>query len=362
MWDKKTIILFIILSTFLLSMLTLLASAETNITAGSRSSALYSPETKSFLYQNNANEKLPMASTTKIVTALIAIETLDPDEIIRVPKEAVGVEGSSLYLKENDELFAQDLIYSVLLQSANDAATVLALKISGSIEAFSEKMNERVAKMGVTETVFKNPHGLDSEGHYTTAHDLSVIAAEALSNDTFKKITSTYKYSFSIGDEKRTVINHNKLLKCYDGCIGVKTGYTKRSGRCLVSAAKKNGITLVAVTLNDPNDWSHHKKMLDYGFDNLEAVNLADLDIPYYIPTISSDGSHIRLGFSESCFIKQKKDSFTYSISLPSYITTDVNEGDKIGQIKLITDNQEKIIDIISKDTVKIKKTSRRFF
>ena len=256
MKDKKTFLYLLILSIFLLSMMTLLASAETGMNTGAKSFALYNPDTKTFLYQSNANERMPMASTTKIVTALIAIEELDLDEIIQVPKEAVGIEGSSLYLKENDELSVKDLVYGVLLQSANDAATVLAIRISGSIEAFANLMTERAFKTGAVNTKFENPHGLDSSEHYTTAHDLSLITAEALSNETFKQITGTYKYSFKLGENTRTIVNHNKLLKSYDGCIGVKTGFTRKSGRCLVSAANRNGITLVAVTLDDPDDWN----------------------------------------------------------------------------------------------------------
>ena len=325
MKDKKTILYLLILSTFLLSMMALLAYADTGVTAGARSSALYNPDTKSFLYENNANKRLPMASTTKIVTALIAIENLDFSETVKVPKEAVGIEGSSLYLAENDEITVKDLVYGVLLQSANDAATVLALRISGNISDFADKMTKRVIKMGAHDTNFKNPHGLDDKEHYTTAHDLSLIAAEALQNETFKKISSTYKYSFKIGDNLRTVVNHNKLLKGYEGCIGVKTGYTKKCGRCLVSAAERNGVTLVAVTLDDPDDWKDHKNLLDYGFDNLEAINLKTLiQIPESIPSISSDSARLSIELKEDTLVKNKNEPIDSYIDLPSYIAKDI--------------------------------------
>ena len=308
MRDRKKLLYLLILSTFLIAMMALLASAETGVNTRAKSSVLYSPDTNSFLHQNNSNQRLPMASTTKIVTALIAIETLDPDEIIRVPKEAVGVEGSSLYLKEDDELTVKDLIYSVLLQSANDAATALALCISGNIDDFAVKMTERAHEIGALNTEFQNPHGLDDEEHYTTAHDLALIAAEALKNETFKKISSTYKYSFKIGDETRTVVNHNKLLRIYDGCIGVKTGFTKKSGRCLVSAAERDGVTLVAVTLNDPDDWADHKNMLDNGFSKLESVNLDEIvNIPDSIPTVSSDGVRVNVEIKTNNIVKNEK-------------------------------------------------------
>lgn len=362
MRDKKTLLYLLILSTFLIAMMALLASAETGVNTRAKSSALYNPDTNSFLHQNNSNQRLPMASTTKIVTALIAIETLDPDEIIRVPKDAVGVEGSSLYLKEDDELTVKDLIYSVLLQSANDAATALALCISGNIDDFAVKMTERVREMGALDTVFQNPHGLDSDEHFTTAHDLAIIAAEALKNNTFKQISSTYKYSFKIGDEKRTVVNHNRLLKIYDGCIGVKTGFTKKSGRCLVSAAERDGVTLVAVTLNDPDDWIDHKNMLDYGFTRLESVNLDELvKLPSNIPTISSDGASVGIEIKTKSIVKFTDDEIDYDIDIPLYIAKDVKRGDKVGELTVKLNDREEKIEIIATNDVKIKKTTRRF-
>ena len=194
MRDKRTILYLLILSTFFISMMALLAYAESDINTGAKSSALYNPDTGSFLYRKNANQRLPMASTTKIMTALIAIEDLDPDSMVRVTNDAVGIEGSSLYLKAGDEITVKDLIYGVLLQSANDAAAVLAIEISGTLDNFAELMNERAKDIGALDTHFVNPHGLDAKDHFTTAHDLALIAAEALSNETFKSIVSTYKY------------------------------------------------------------------------------------------------------------------------------------------------------------------------
>ena len=363
MRDRKIILYLLILSTFLLSMMALLAYADTGMNTRARSSALYNPDTKTFLYQENPNERLPMASTTKIVTALISLETLELDDTVVVPKEAVGIEGSSLYLNENDELTVKDLIYGVLLQSANDAATVLALRISGSIDAFAEKMTERVRIIGATDTKFENPHGLDSKNHYTTAHDLSVIAAEALTNNTFREIAATYKYSFKLGDATRTIVNHNKLLKVYDGCIGVKTGFTKKSGRCLVSAAERDGITLVAVTLDDPDDWRDHKSMLNYGFDSLESIELSSaVAIPDSIPTISADYKRVNIKLSRNTIVKTKDETVTFSYDLPSYIATDTKSGDKVGSVMVKIGDRTETIDIIAANDVIIKRNTRRFF
>lgn len=362
MRDKRFLLYLLLLSTFLLSMMALLVSADTGVNTGAKSSALYNPDTKAFLYEKNADCKLPMASTTKIVTALISIETLDFDEVITVPKEAVGVEGSSLYLKEGDTLTVKDLVYGVLLQSANDAATVLALRICGNISDFAELMTARAREIGTHNTCFQNPHGLDSEEHYTTAHDLALICAEAIGNDTFKTITSTYKYTFNIGEQTRTIVNHNKLLKLYDGCVGVKTGFTKKSGRCLVSAAERDGVTLVAVTLNDPDDWTDHKNMLDYGFKCLEYIDLIDtVEIPEYLPTVSPDGTSLKIGLAKTGITKRIDDDLTYTVDIPSYIASDTKCGDKIGEITLKFGKNEEIIDIIAQSDVKIKRTKRRF-
>lgn len=362
MRDRKTLLYLFILSTFLLSMMALLVSADTGVNTRAKSSALYNPDTKVFLHEKNAYARLPMASTTKIVTALISIETLDLDEVISVPVGAVGIEGSSLYLREGDTLTVKDLVHGVLLQSANDAATVLALRISGSVPDFAELMTKRVKEIGALDTRFQNPHGLDDAEHYTTAHDLTIITAAALENETFRTICSTYKYTFKIGDETRTVVNHNKLLNLYDGCIGVKTGYTKKSGRCLVSAAVRDGITLVAVTLDDPDDWIDHKAMLNYGFDKLERVALSEaVTIPDSIPTISKDGKKLNIGLSKDSIIKSVSDNVSYTIDLPRYITKDTATGDKIGEITIKVGEHEEKIDIIAQNDIKIKQTKRRF-
>ena len=360
--DRKTILYLLMLSTFLISMMALLVYADTGVNVGAKSSALYSPDTKTFLHEKNSNMRLPMASTTKIMTALIAIKNLELDEVVRVPDDAVGIEGSSLYLNVDDELTVRDLIHGVLLQSANDAAAVLAIRISRSISDFADLMTERANEIGAIDTKFKNPHGLDDDEHYTTARDLSLIAAEALNNDVFKQIVSTYKYSFTVSGEPRTIVNHNKLLKLYEGCIGVKTGYTKKSGRCLVSAAEKNGVVLVAVTLNDPNDWTDHTNMLNYGFSQLERVELEEeIKIPTDIPTVSSNGARVKLALSKEHTVKYKNEEIKYKIDLPSYITKDVKIGDRIGEVTLMIGDREENIDIIADCDVKITKNKGRF-
>ena len=231
-----------------------------------RSACLYDMDADSFIINKEMNTRLPMASTTKIMTALLAIELCELDATVTIPREAVGIEGSSVYLREGDEIKIKDLVYSVLLQSANDAATALAIYISGDERSFADLMNARAREIGLFNTCFENPHGLDSDNHYTTAHDLALLAATAVKNEAFLEIASTYRYRFDLSGATRVLINHNKLIRAYPDTYGVKTGYTKKSGRCLVSYASRNNKNLICVTLNAPSDWSDHKNMLDYGF------------------------------------------------------------------------------------------------
>ena len=363
MKDRKTILYLLILSTFLLSMMALLATAESGVYTGAKSSALYNTETKSFLHQHNSNMRLPMASTTKIVTALLAIENLELNKTVRIPKEATGIEGSSLYLTEGDELTALDLVYAVLLQSANDAAVAIALQVSGTVSDFAEKMNERVYEIGAVDTMFQNPHGLDDKNHYTTAHDLALITAEALSNPLFKKICSTYKYSFKIGDNVRTVVNHNKLLKSYKGCIGVKTGYTKKSGRCLVSASERDKVTFIAVTLDDPDDWNDHKDMMNYGFQMMESVNVYDyVSIPKELNTVSIDGAKLPIRLDKSTVVKFKSEEISCYVDLPYYIADDVKRDEIIGRVTVTVGDRQETLNVLADTDLKIKKIKRRFF
>ena len=288
-----------------------------------------------------------MASTTKIMTALIALEECDLGEDITVPEDATGIEGSSLYLKKGDRVNILDLIYSLLLQSANDAATLLALKISGDISSFAILMNKKAQEIGLFDTNFMNPHGLDQEGHYTTAHDLAILSAYAMEREDFRKITSTYKYTFLIGDHIRTVVNHNKLLKSCDGCIGVKTGYTKKSGRCLVSCAQRNGVELIAVTLDCPDDWREHTKLYDLGFNLLRGYSLSDITATEYsLPLIGGVKENVTLK-AQKCdktYVAYKDtEQFTTRLYLPNYITAPKKKGDSVGYIEIYLG--EKLID-----------------
>lgn len=226
--------------------------------------------TGTVLTERNADAKLPMASTTKILTAIIIIEDCDLDEVITVPTEAVGVEGSSIYLKWDEQIDIRDLLYGLMLRSGNDSATALAIHHSGSVEKFADAMNERAKKIGAENSNFKNPSGLPDSEHYTTARDLCKIACYAMNNADFKQIVSTTNYS----GKYRSFINKNKMLHKYDGANGVKTGYTLKAGRCLVSSAERNGMDVVCVVLNCPDMYERSCTVFDTCFDSFKLLKL----------------------------------------------------------------------------------------
>lgn len=238
------------------------------------------------LFSHNAQHKMGMASTTKIMTAITALENADINSIATVSPNSYGVEGSSMYLVLDEELSLENLLWGLMLVSGNDAATAVAEHVSGSVEKFAELMNSTAHKIGATDSNFTNPHGLSDDNHYTTAQDLAKITAYALKNPKFREIVSTRTKSIPWKDHdyNRHLVNHNKFLTMYDGCIGVKTGFTKATGRCLVTAVEKDGMCLVCVTLNAPDDWNDHKVLYDNAFSEYipHTVKTAD----EYISTV----------------------------------------------------------------------------
>ncbi len=345
MYDNKyKLIGLLIISAVIFSLFTIYVySTDDALQTSAKSAALYEPETKQFLYTKNAKLRLSMASTTKIMTAVIALEKLHPDQMIEADERSVGTEGSSIYLEVGERLRAEDLVYALMLQSANDAAEALAYTISGGIDEFSLLMNQKADELGLCDTSFKNPHGLDCEEHYTSAHDLAIITAYALENPTFKKIASTYKKEIVSSHKTRILVNHNKLLKSYDGCIGVKTGYTKKSGRSLVSAAEKDGLTMISVTINAPDDWRDHERMLDYGFSRLKKYHfISPFEYKRSLPVIGGDKENINLA-NESGFsviMQNGITDFNINIKLPRYLTAPVNQGEAVGVIVLTGGNK----------------------
>ena len=295
-------------------------------------------------YSKNIDCRLPMASTTKIMTAIVAIENGDMSDSVKIDKRAVGIEGSSIYLYEGEILTLSDLLYATLLSSANDAATAVAIHIGGDIDSFVAMMNEKAVKLGLSDTHFDNPHGLDSENHYTTARELGIITSHAMKNPKFREIVSTYKTTVPMqnGEGTRLLINHNKLLRNYDGTIGVKTGYTKKSGRCLVSASSRDGVELICVTLSAPSDWQDHEAILDFGNSIYERKTLIFRgDSPISIPVINGVLNNASLfAMNEVNVTVRRGVEIETVIEAPRFVFAPLSSNQKIGEIIFIQDGK----------------------
>ena len=232
---------------------------------------------KKVLYQKDMDKMLANASTTKVVTAITAIQHCkDLDEVITVHNKSIGVEGTSIYLRNGEKLSVRDLLYGLMLRSGNDSAVALAYHIGGTEENFVNMMNELCISIGAKNTHFANPHGLDEAEHYTTAYDLALVTAYALNNPIFAEIVSTKHHTIEATNlsEKRYLTNKNRLLNSLDGCVGVKTGFTSRAGRCLVSAIRRNGITLVCVVLNCGPMFEESVALLNSAYTNYDLTNI----------------------------------------------------------------------------------------
>lgn len=250
------------------------ASQSSVVTSGASGKVVIEQSSKRVLYGENQDEKCFPASTTKILTAYIALMNLPLDHVVTVPKQAEGVEGSSIYLRAGDKITVEDLLYGLMLRSGNDSATALAIEVSGSVEAFAELMNVTATQLGAKNSHFTNPHGLHDDDHYVTPHDLALITAAAYELDDFKRIVSSTVHTITVSGTRTAIANKNKLLKLFDGANGAKTGYTKRSGRCLVGGAYREGMQLISVVLNCPDMWNDTAELLNRGFDNFDMVPL----------------------------------------------------------------------------------------
>lgn len=290
--------------------------------------------TGEILYSQNCDERLSMASTTKIMTALLLCELGgDLSKEIVATREMVTVEGSSMGLMVGDTVSYHDLLYGMMLASGNDAANTTAIALAGSVSKFVDIMNERAEKMGLKNTHFVTPSGLDADEHYTTAYELALIAKEALSNENFAKAAASQSARLSYGNPpyNRTLTNHNKLLKMYDDIVGVKTGFTKKSGRCLVSASKKDGKFVIAVTLNDGNDWSDHRMLLDLGLSLIETKYFSPENNQLDIYTVN--GNKITAEIPATTINVTENSKVTYKIYMPAFLYEPTKKGQQIGHI-----------------------------
>lgn len=319
-------------------------SRITPVIAESRSSEIVIEASSGrVLYGNNIDTRLPMASTTKIVTALVILEQMNPDSVIAIPSKAVGVEGSSIYLKANDKWKVKDLLYGLMLRSGNDAASALAIACGGSVEGFAKMMNAKATSIGLTNSNFTNPHGLHEDNHYTSAYDLAMLTREAMKYNLFREIVSTKTYAYSNSDNIRSIfVNKNKMLNCYSGANGVKTGYTKAAGRCLVSSAKRNNMQLITVTLNCNNMWGESMRIMNESFDKFRMFEVLQEGEMIGEATVTNSRRRTTMLTShESFYYPISHDELANLVYETDFIVlkAPVKEGEIAGQIKIYLNN-----------------------
>jgi len=314
----------------ILLLLTLMCPPTHAVSANASCAVLMDAESGRVLYEQNSHQPRQIASITKLMTALVAVEQAeDLDEVVTIKGEWLGSEGSSIYLKAGEEITLKGLLYGLLLQSGNDAAMAVACHTAGSVEKFAALMNRRAAELGMKDSSFANPSGLNDDQHYSTAYDMALAAQACLANETVAEICATR--SVTIGT--RTFVNHNKLLYRYEGCVGMKTGFTEKAGRTLVSAATRAGQTLICVTLNDGNDWNDHMKLLDYGFQTYPRQTLCRRG--EVLGSAAVTGSLIpnvaAVAAGEAGYPLKEGEELTMDIELPSSVQAPFEAGRRLG-------------------------------
>lgn len=307
---------------------------------GARSAILMEAETGRVLYAYNAHEALPMASTTKVMTALLALERGALDDVVTAGRNAFGVPGTSIYLAQGEQLTLEQMLYGLMLASGNDAAVAIAEHIGGSVEEFCRLMTARAEELGCENTVFSTPHGLPAQAHHTTAWDLALITREALKNPTFREIVSTQRATLPWAghDYDRVLNNKNRLLSSYPGALGVKTGYTKAAGRCLVFAARREEMTLIGVVLNCPDWFNEAAGLLDRGFANWQMVTLLGAGEPVRrVPVENGVQESVAVGPVGDVAAPVEMDAWPdLVIDLPGLLTAGVEKGQQVGSVSLM--------------------------
>ncbi len=339
----KIISVITALAVSLLFLNTSAGAVPADIDISAECAVVMNAQTGTVLYEKNAHRKHAIASTTKIMTALLTIEAGDPDRLFVADRTAIRVEGTSMGLTEGDIVTRRALCLGMLLPSGNDAANAAAVNVAGSMGAFADMMNRRAAQIGMSDTHFVNPSGLDADGHYSTAYDMALLTREALKNTDFREMCGMKSAETEFGNpqEKRTLFNSNKLLDMYEGCIGVKTGFTDNARRCLVSAAERNGCTLIAVTLNAPDDWDDHTKLLDSAFSEMKAYDIRLNS--FAAEVVGGNTGSVPLVPAEKVTLGMTADEtrrISVKYSVPRFVYAEINEGDALGQADIFLDGK----------------------
>ncbi len=358
---------WIIVITLIVSLL----SGGFTVTAGqdtsARAAVIMDVNSSRVLYSKNMNEKLAMASTTKIMTTLVAIESGKLNEIVTVSRKASITEGSSIYLKPGEKHTVGDLLYAIMLRSGNDAAVAVAEHVGGSVEGFAALMNKKAAEIGAVNTHFDNPHGLDSATHYTTAHDLALITAYALKNPVFAEVVSSKKKTIEGPPNEnwdRNMVNKNKMLWEFEGGDGVKTGFTNKAGRCLVSSATRNGMQLVCVVLNCGPMWNESSALLEHGFRDYANEMLVSKDNIFKVIEVKNGKEKfIAVKPVEDYYAALKsdeKDKVKLSARNMKIAEAPLKKGDKAGELEVYLD--DKLLSTITLEYTENVQSSSPFF
>ncbi len=334
--------------------------ANAQVSTSAKASVLIEATSGEVISAQNEHERLPMASTTKIMTTLLTLEQGKDrlDEQFTVDSDAIMVEGTSMGLQKGDTVTLRALCVGMLLASGNDAANAAAVKIGGNTDNFVKLMNKRAEQIGMQNTSFETPSGLDGESHYSSAYDMALLAREAIKNDDFLAICSSKSLKTEFGNPTSTryFTNHNRLLTSYEGAIGVKTGFTKKAGRCLVSAATREGVTLIAVTLGAPNDWQDHKRLFDYGFSLAEKVDLDSDFSSINLSVVGAEQKTIPFEVSnapQAVVLSGQKDGITRKIYASSINYAPIYKGQKLGYVcYFVGDKNICTVDLIASQDI----------
>jgi D-alanyl-D-alanine carboxypeptidase (penicillin-binding protein 5/6) len=315
-------------------------------TAG-KAAILMDASTGRVLYEVNAHEHLPPASVTKIMTALLVAEKGNLNQNVTISQTAADTPECSIWLEAGEQLTREQLLYACMLNSANDAATALAESTAGDEKSFVKLMNERARQLGLKDTHFCNPHGLETSGHYTSAYDLALLSREALQNPIFRRVVSTKTKNIPWADNEyeRLLINQNRLLYRYEGSIGIKTGYTKQAGNCVVGAAQRGNLTLIAISLNSPSVYNDLEQMLDYGFGHYKQVTIKKAEqLSVIVPVQNGEQESVKAKPEAdlTATVTQKEQTgLTYKMVPYQNVTAPVKKGQKVGVCRIFADGQE---------------------
>lgn len=329
----------------LLTMITGGAHSEEEVETSAKSAILIEQTTGQVLLSHNAQQPLPMASTTKVMTALMALEYGRLDEMVTVSRNAYGVPGTSIYLDLGEQITLHDLLYGLMLASGNDAAVAIAEHIGGDVDTFCRMMTQRAAELGCRDTVFINPNGLPVQEHHTTAYDLALIAREAMSHELFRQVVSTQRVSIPWQGRgySRILNNKNRLLASYEGATGIKTGYTKAAGRCLVFGARRDGMEVLGVVLNCSNWFDEAARLMDTGFEKYEFFTaFSQGETVRVLPVVDGTQETVCIQAAQVLACPLPKGTVpVLAIDLPDEVQAGLRCGETVGRVVLLAEGKE---------------------